>query len=161
MRIIVWKDEYLTGIDEIDGQHKEFIKLINRLNIVHDMGDRKDIATRLLKELGKYAEYHFTSEENIMFLTRYPAIDRQRQAHEALLDEYSDRVQRYLNDKGTIEDIIIFLEGWFARHTVEEDRKIGGHLTDIKKDLDERSSSHGVQEPETAQTGQDDEQGRD
>lgn len=153
MRTIDWRDEYLTGVDEIDWQHREFVKIINRLNIVHDMGDRKAIAIRLLKELGKYAEYHFASEENIMYLTKYPFMERQRQAHEALLSEYAGRVQRYLNDKGTIEDIMVFLEGWFARHTVEEDRKIGAYLADRKKDTEERSTEHGVQESETAQTG--------
>jgi hemerythrin len=128
MHQIEWKDEYLTGVEEIDWQHKQFIKLINRLNIVHDFGNKRGIAVRLLSEVGKYADYHFTSEENIMYLTKYPAIERQQHAHAALLQEYSRHMQSFLNDKGTIEDIIRFLEGWFSRHTIEEDRKIGAFL---------------------------------
>ncbi|HVN71462.1 MAG TPA: bacteriohemerythrin [Desulfomonilia bacterium] len=133
MHQIEWKDEYLTDVDEIDLQHKSFVKLINRLNIVHDFNNKKAIAIRILSEIEKYAQYHFISEENIMFLTRYPAIDRQQQAHAALLDEFIHRVQSYMNDKGTIEDIIIFLEAWFVRHTVEEDKKIGTYIKDTKK----------------------------
>ena len=133
MHQIEWKDEYLTDVDEIDLQHKSFVKLINRLNIVHDFNNEKAIAIRILSEIEKYAQYHFISEENIMFLTRYPAIDRQQQAHAALLDEFIHRVQSYMNDKGTIEDIIIFLEAWFVRHTVEEDKKIGTYIKDTKK----------------------------
>jgi hemerythrin len=132
MHQIEWKDDYLTGIEEIDRQHKDFVKLINRLGIVQEYGNKKAVAVRLLSELGKYAEYHFVSEENIMFLTKYPALERQQQAHAALLDEYSKRTQNFLNDKGTIEDVIRFLEGWFVRHTVEEDKKIGYHITATK-----------------------------
>jgi hemerythrin len=132
MHQIEWKDDYLTGIEEIDRQHKDFVKQINRLSIVHEYGNKKAIAVRLLNELGKYVEYHFASEENIMFLIRYNALERQQQAHAALLDEYSKRMQNFLNDKGTIEDVIFFLEGWFARHTVEEDKKIGSYMSDSK-----------------------------
>jgi hemerythrin len=63
-----------------------------------------------------------------MFLIKYPEIDRQQQAHAALLDEYLHRMQSYLNDKGTIEDLIRFLEKWLVWHTVEEDRKIGVYV---------------------------------
>lgn len=133
MHQIDWKDEYLTGIDEIDLQHKTFVKLINRLSIVQNYNNKKAVAVRLLAEIEKYAQYHFVSEENIMFLTKYPAMERQQQAHEALLNEYSYRMQNYLNDKGTIEDVIRFLEGWFARHTVEEDKKISSFVETIKK----------------------------
>ena len=128
MRQIEWDDDFSTGVEEIDRQHKDFVKLINRLNIVQEHGNKKAIAVRLLNELGKYVEYHFASEENIMFLTQYPALERQQQAHAALLDEYTNRVKTFLNDKGTIEDVISFLAGWFAKHTVEEDRKIGHHI---------------------------------
>ena len=132
MHQIEWKDDYLTGIEEIDSQHKDFVKLINRLGIVQEYGNKKAIAIRLLTELGKYVEYHFVSEENIMFLTKYPALERQQQAHAALLDEYSKRMQNFLNDKGTVEDVIRFLEGWFARHTIEEDKKVGYHINASK-----------------------------
>jgi hemerythrin len=74
MHQIEWKDDYLTGIEEIDTQHKGFVKLINRLSIVQEFGNKKAIAVRLLNELGKYIEYHFASEENIMFLTKYSAL---------------------------------------------------------------------------------------
>ncbi|MGO9147440.1 MAG: bacteriohemerythrin [Desulfomonilia bacterium] len=128
MHQVEWKDVYLTGIDEIDLQHKAFVKLINRLNIIHDYSNKKAIAIRLLSEIEKYAQYYFISEENIMFLIKYPERDRQQQAHAALLDEYLQRMQNYLNDKGTIEDVIRFLGKWFVWHTVDEDRKIGFYV---------------------------------
>jgi hemerythrin len=49
MHQIEWKDDYLTGIEEIDRQHKDFVKLINRLSIVQEYGDKKAIAVHLLE----------------------------------------------------------------------------------------------------------------
>jgi hemerythrin len=98
MRQIEWIDDFSTGVEEIDRQHKDFVKLINRLNIVQEHGNKKAIAVRLLNELGKYVEYHFASEENIMFLTRYPALERQQQAHAACWMNTPPR-QTFLNDK--------------------------------------------------------------
>ena len=40
MKQMIWKDEYLTGVEEIDLQHKDFVKLINRLNIIQGYGDK-------------------------------------------------------------------------------------------------------------------------
>ncbi len=128
MHKISWKDEYMTGVEEIDRQHQDFIKLINRLNIIQGYGDNLEYAKRLMSEVGKYAEYHFISEENIMYLTQYPHLERQQKAHKALLSKYRQWMESYNNRKEVIEDIIKYLEAWFANHTIGEDKKIGEHL---------------------------------
>lgn len=93
MHQIIWKDEYETGVEEIDRQHKEFVKLINRLNIMHDAGNHSGYALRLMNEVGKYADYHFTSEENLMDLTKYPHLETQQKAHKDLLIRYRQWVE--------------------------------------------------------------------
>jgi len=128
MRQIIWKDEYLTGVEEIDRQHKEFVKLINRLNIIHDCGNYSGYALRLLNEVGKYADYHFTSEENLMIITKYPQLESQEKAHKDLLIRYRQLVESYKSQNAGIDDIIHFLEVWFTGHTVQVDKKIGEFL---------------------------------
>lgn len=128
MRQIIWKDDFLTGVEEIDRQHKEFVKLINRLNIIHEYGDNAGYALRLLNEIGKYADYHFTSEENLMDLTKYPHLETQEEAHKDLLVRYRQWVESYKNKKANIEDVIKFLEAWFTGHTINADKKIGEFL---------------------------------
>lgn len=59
-----WKEIYSVGVEEIDQQHKDFLKLINRLNILQGKGDPPLLISRYLRELGAYAAYHFASEEN-------------------------------------------------------------------------------------------------
>ncbi|HOW56478.1 MAG TPA: bacteriohemerythrin [Smithellaceae bacterium] len=125
MHQIIWKEEFLTGVEEIDRQHQEFVKLINRLNIIQGYGDKGNYALRLMDEVGKYAEYHFASEENIMYLTEHPHLDDQQKMHKALILKYRQWTESYKNHKAEIEDIIRFLEGWFTEHTINQDKKIG------------------------------------
>jgi hemerythrin len=132
MKQMIWKDEYLTGVEEIDRQHKEFVKLINRLNIIQGYGDNADFALRLMNEVDKYADYHFTSEENLMNITQYPKLETQEKSHKALLFKYRQWMESFKNRKADIEDVIKFLEAWFDGHTINEDKKIGEFLANNK-----------------------------
>jgi hemerythrin len=133
MHQIIWKEEYLTGIEEIDRQHMDFVKMINRLNIIQEYGDNLEYALRLMAEVGKYADYHFTCEENIMYLTKYPDLEKQEKAHKALLEEYGNLMQSFENKEAVLEDVIKYLAGWFAKHSVELDKRIGMFLQSRKK----------------------------
>ncbi len=133
MHQIVWKEEYLTGVEEIDRQHMDFVKLINRLNIINEYGDNLEYSLRLLAEVAKYADYHFTCEENIMYLTKYPDLEKQEEAHKGMLAEYNNLMQSFQNKEAVIEDVIKYLEAWFAQHSVELDKRIGTFLKSRKK----------------------------
>ncbi len=133
MHQIIWKDEYLTGVEEIDRQHMDFVKLINRLNIIQEYGDNLEYAMRLMDEVAKYVDYHFTCEQNIMYLTKYPDREEQEKEHKDLLESYRNLMNGIQNKEAVIDDVIKYLEAWFARHTVELDKRIGMFLKSRKK----------------------------
>ena len=133
MHQIIWKEEYLIGVEEIDRQHMDFVKLINRLNIIKEYGDNLEYSLRLMAEVAKYADYHFTCEENIMYLTKYPDLEKQEKAHKEMLAEYGNLMQSIQNKEAVIEDVIKYLEAWFAQHSVELDKRIGTFLKSRKK----------------------------
>jgi hemerythrin len=78
--------------------------------------------------LGAYAAYHFVSEENIMYLTRYPDLPRQEAEHGRLLGSFQEKVKGYEEGRIPLEGLIQFLVDWFVSHSTEEDRKIGLHV---------------------------------
>jgi hemerythrin len=124
-----WKETYSVGVEEIDQQHKDFLKLINRLNILHGKGDPPALISRYLHELGAYAAYHFVSEENIMVLLKYPDLYRQEAEHQKLLEALSRKVKDYQVGSEDVDSLIQFLMDWFVSHTSLEDRKIGDYLS--------------------------------
>jgi hemerythrin len=129
MNEIPWKDEYCIGIEEIDRQHIDFIKLINRFVIVSGSGTHIRLQDRILLEILKYVEYHCVSEENLMIISKYPGIGVQEEEHRALLKTFQ---YKYAGVReGTINgnDIIKYLVNWFLQHTQEADRKFAAFLT--------------------------------
>lgn len=57
MPLVTWNDEYSVH-DEVDGQHKKFFALINKLDEVKP-SNRKALGA-VLDELIDYAAYHFS-----------------------------------------------------------------------------------------------------
>ncbi len=114
-----WNSDYETGVEEIDLQHRYFLRLINRLATDLTANDDETYHHRLIDELYKYAAFHFLSEENIMFKCGYPALEEHRQHHFALLDKLSSRGNR------PPAELLGFLSEWFVKHTAQEDHLIG------------------------------------
>ena len=60
-----WKDEYSVGHEQIDSEHRQFIKLITRLEELNTLTDKTSLFKNLA-ELEAYTRFHFTNEENTM-----------------------------------------------------------------------------------------------
>ena len=125
---IPWDERYETHVEEIDLQHKYFLRLVNRLAgellTTHD----EKYSSLLVSELYRYASFHFLSEENLMFKLGYPHLERHRLLHIQVLDK--------LFSSGTSKspkELIEFLVEWFTTHTVKEDRRIGEFVGDMNK----------------------------
>ncbi len=128
MEEILWKDEYDIGIEEIDRQHRDFIKLINRFIIIFGSGAHLAVQDRILLELLKYLEYHCVSEENLMIIARYPSIHEQQKEHALLLETLPHKVLSIKSGRINGSEIIKYLFNWFLQHTQHEDRKFVEYL---------------------------------
>jgi hemerythrin-like metal-binding protein len=123
-KAIDWDARYEIGIARIDFEHRIFADLINDLaQRITEQKDRLAI-TRTLREVMKYADFHFLSEENLMEESGYPGFRTHKELHREL--------QRMLNDKAIAlaaghdspAELLKFLVDWFLDHTAQEDRRI-------------------------------------
>jgi hemerythrin len=128
MKQLVWDQRFEIGVEEIDAQHREFIKLLRRFKLGFENSIPLPMQVRILQEVMKYAEYHFCSEENIMLITRYPNLPVQQLEHGKLLTALTRRVEGFQRSPGSGEQLTDFLYEWFVSHTQVEDRKIAAHL---------------------------------
>ena len=75
MALIEWSKEYDIGIDRMDFQHKNLVKLIND---VSNISKEKDKAIKKMKlkssidDLIEYTVYHFQAEEELLEKSQYP-----------------------------------------------------------------------------------------
>jgi hemerythrin len=77
----------LTGIDEIDRQHRElFERIATLLQAARERRGRQEVV-RTLEFLGSYAVDHFASEERMMEAEGYPRLEAHRAEHRQFVRE--------------------------------------------------------------------------
>ena len=129
-----WDNKFEIGIERIDFEHRIFLDLIITFHeLIIDRTYDKNKASRLLKEIHKYADFHFTSEENIMIDIAYPELESHREAHQQLLMKLKDQILDLENGHSQASDFFDFIFNWFAIHTTTEDKKIATYISQNSK----------------------------
>lgn len=130
---ITWQTSYEIGVEEIDNEHKIFLKTIQKIdNAFKHECDFQQLAL-LIDELYKYAQFHFTSEENIMIFSQYPKYEEHRQIHRKLLIQLSELLGYQGNMRIKHHDFIDFLLNWFTDHTIKTDLNLAEFLCEKNK----------------------------
>lgn len=131
--IFPWNDNFVTGIEIIDLQHRKLVELVNTLaNHLAFHADHLTL-TAIFDELTAYAAYHFETEEAIWrqhLAEQAPqALDKHLQAHQDFVNSIS-KLMTHSDDQNavdTCEDILSFLSQWLAFHILDSDK----HLASI------------------------------
>lgn len=126
--MFTWDQKYELGNEKIDAEHRIFLGLIVDFYDIAKQGAAKDKLIRIYREICKYAESHFLSEENLMFDSDYPELEQHAKLHSGLLALANDKLHQLLTDKATVDEIYQFLFEWFALHTSQEDKKLVAFL---------------------------------
>jgi hemerythrin len=119
-----WEPDFETGNEYVDLQHRYFADLINRVGTNFRETDDAAYRERLISELRKYADFHFTSEENIATSCNLPGVSGHHQRHQELLEEFSHLAEDLHKGQKTVDEFLDFLTNWFIGHTVYEDKKL-------------------------------------
>lgn len=122
-------DEYLTGIELIDSEHKELFRIVDKANHLvksYDNLSGFDSIIEILNELKNYTKEHFADEEEYMEGIGYEGLDAQKRAHEAFIDKLNniDMDQIEENPQENIQELLEFLLGWLINHILHTDKKI-------------------------------------
>lgn len=120
-----WKNEYCLGLDELDVQHKRFLNLIQMLYLA-DESSRHD----LLKEISRYASYHFASEEEMMNQYGYKEVDTHAMEHKFLKVKVVEALFDSQKEVFKFEEFIMFLVKWFIDHTTVTDKNMSYYILD-------------------------------
>ena len=117
---LVWHDNWLIGIDELDADHKEIVRLINQLA---DPSEKSPVLQRL-ENLAAHMREHFEREERFLDRIHYP--ERTAHANEHIMEmaEFT-LLKRDLAASGGAAMDDASLEGiktWFFNHAVAQDR---------------------------------------
>ncbi len=121
----------LTGIDEIDAQHRELFARIAALLEASRSRRSSEEVIRLLEFLGGYVVEHFAAEERAMEKTAYPNIEGHRAEHRQFMREL-EILRHELKSEGPSPLFAIRVgnrvTGYLREHIYRTDRLLGEWL---------------------------------
>lgn len=131
---IVWNDDLVTGVNEIDEQHRILVNTLNEANAKLVGNASLEFLEQITRDLLSYALYHFEMEEELM--QEYGYRDDNAADAEAHLQQhrgFSGKVVAVRDGlkAGTLisrEDLLTFLNDWLIQHILNTDKKLGAFI---------------------------------
>jgi hemerythrin-like metal-binding protein len=114
-----WKDEYVTGIQRIDRQHRSLFRTVDDFRDALDEGRGERIYSTLLEFLGAYCESHFSFEEKCMTKYECPVARKNKEEHSVFLEVFRGFQQRYESNGYLVADareLVQTVDRWLDEH---------------------------------------------
>jgi hemerythrin len=115
----------LTGVDDIDAQHRELFARIGALLEASRNRRSREEVVRLLDFLGGFVIEHFSCEERTMEAAGYPKLEGHRQEHRQLVKEL-EVLRHELQSEGPTPLFVIRVGNrvteWLREHVYRTDR---------------------------------------
>lgn len=126
--IFKWKDNFSTGIEEIDKQHKRLFEIggdIYDLATLKDGQDHYDEIMALITSLKDYTIYHFGFEESLMKKYNYTEIGEHKKQHDRFVEKLIDIEAQDIDarQEKVVLEILDFIVNWISSHILGSDFK--------------------------------------
>jgi len=124
--MISWDESLSVGVPEMDEEHKELIRMINRTQELLELGRRKDALEFFERGLMRYTETHLVDEEEFMERIGYPKLAEHKKQHELFrkkVRELGAALKEQELDK--LHEALDLSWAWIYRHITGADREYG------------------------------------
>ncbi len=125
--LIKLDDTLITGIKDIDIQHK---LLFDAINSLENNSDPEQIWFTLC-DVEEYASVHFKTEENYMIELNYPDIDEHVKEHKVFLKKYKvlkDELEKQGASEEFLHKLRSLLVEWIIAHYIDIEVKMAKFL---------------------------------
>lgn len=141
--IITWRSEYNINNFKIDAEHQKLFSIAREAILVSKLIKEDDIKLKLkdiVSKLFNYVRIHFSNEEKYMESLSYPEIEQHISLHKNMTSMLTNLISNLNNItlKEIENSLYKFIEEYFIRHIVLEDKKIqlwNTNLEDLKKNF--------------------------
>ncbi|MCK9200181.1 MAG: bacteriohemerythrin [Gallionella sp.] len=123
---IVFDREHHVGVTEIDEQHRELVRLVNRLNGAIKNREGDDVLHKLFEDLLSFTAFHFATEHRLMEQYGYGEIARHDAEHIQLVNE-AEHLKTGLS-QGRELLALQSIKDWLLNHIQYADKPLGKFL---------------------------------
>jgi hemerythrin len=128
---IQWSDDLLTGVAEIDRQHRILVNTLNeaQVRLANEMDDQ--LFEQITRDLLAYAIYHFNTEEQLMQQHGYVSgASEESKSHLAAHRRFSEQVvalreKAHAGQPESRVELLDFLKSWLSNHIMTTDKRLG------------------------------------
>jgi len=116
---MLWKDEYSTGVESIDEQHKTIFRITEDFREALQEGGGQRTYDIVLESLEVYCQGHFKFEEACMTEHRCPVAAENEDAHvkfRDVLEGFRTRYQAAGYDRPEAYRLMDTIDQWLAEH---------------------------------------------
>lgn len=136
---IQWNDSLLTGVAEIDQQHRILVEILIEARTTMVRESVGPLFERITRDLLAYAIYHFDTEEQLMQQLGYAiASPEAAEAHLTQHRSFSEQVvalrtEAYLGNADAQAALLPFLENWLVNHILTTDKSLGQFICSTQR----------------------------
>jgi diguanylate cyclase (GGDEF)-like protein/hemerythrin-like metal-binding protein len=123
---IVFDKAHHVGVVEIDEQHRELVRLVNRLNGAIKNKEGDSAIMELYDELLKFTAFHFATEHRLMEQSGYPDMAKHDLEHNSLVDE-----AMHFKSRLSVGGELLALQSikdWLLNHIHYSDKTLANYL---------------------------------
>ena len=122
---ITWEQSLSVGIMEIDDQHREFIRLLAKLDSIIRNDKVAEHLDPIIAELHDYVKFHFgTEERHFDEFGCYPNADAHKAAHRGFAERLGEMKYRFLHDRKALSaELAQVMYDWLIEHIARMDRE--------------------------------------
>ncbi|MDD4964736.1 MAG: bacteriohemerythrin [Gallionella sp.] len=139
--LIIWNDDLVTGIIEMDEQHRILINSINEANTRLTSNVNAEILDQITQDLLSYALYHFETEEALMQIHHYT--DKQQEDANTHIQQHREFSSTVLSIREGLkvghlisrEELLTFLNNWMIDHILSTDKQLGAFILAKRAEL--------------------------
>ena len=136
MDAFCWNPCFVTGLVEVDAQHRHLVDVINRFGelVMAETGATRPALDAVFVELADYARYHFADEEALMESAGLdPAyVEHHRQSHARFLEEVGWLREGCGEDGAAAKPLLQFLTHWLAYHILGADQVMSRQIDAVR-----------------------------
>ncbi len=134
LRKLAGDDSLIVGIPAHNEQHEQIVVKYN--DFISSLRDPSlfDERPGKFKELVSYIGIHFTFENTLMQLLRYPEYERHKSQHESFIESINTFVVDIQAGKSTVDELVLYIGHWLLGHVLVADKAFGdfeASLTDL------------------------------
>ena len=135
-RIVQWSEKYAVGIECIDKQHMELVRLTNQLYkaCVARTVELDSIFKESMSKMVEYVKFHFSTELKLLESINYPDYQEHKNQHDQLVKEILIAVKEFgEGHKFVPNKFVRTLEDWVFGHIAFYDQQYALYVKDQKK----------------------------